>query len=128
MPSTSLTAPSPAGVGWVSSKVVRRAAVFMEENADQPLTVGTIAAAVGVGPRALQHAFHRHLGATPLAHLRDLRLGKAHEQLGATAPAARTTVRQVAAAWGFGNPHRFTVAYQKRYGHHPKVTLATDPA
>jgi hypothetical protein len=66
-------------------------------------------------------------GTTPLAYLRDLRLVRAHEQLDATDPAATTTVREVAAGWGFGDLHRFTVAYQKRCGHHPKVTLAADP-
>jgi hypothetical protein len=53
---------------------VRRAEEFMRANADTPLTIADIAQAAGCSVRALQMAFDRFRGTTPMAALRRIRL------------------------------------------------------
>ncbi|MEW2413154.1 helix-turn-helix domain-containing protein [Streptomyces sp. NPDC046866] len=102
---------------------LRRAVVFMEENAHADIGLGHIAAAAHVTPRALQYAFRRHAGTTPLAYLRRVRLERAHTELLAADPGGGTTVTAVAARWGFGHTGRFAAAYRQVYGVPPSVTL-----
>lgn len=102
---------------------VGRALVFMESNLDQAISIADIAAAAGVTVRALQIAFQRHLGATPLEHLRRLRLEEVRAELLAADPAERT-VAAVAARWGFHHHGRMTAAYRELYGELPSTTLA----
>ncbi|WP_049557843.1 AraC family transcriptional regulator [Nonomuraea sp. SBT364] len=113
-----LTTPRPAAV----PKVVRRAMAFMDEHAHLPITTGDVARAVAVSVRSLQEGFRAHLGLTPMAHLRDVRLARVHAELLAGDP-ARCTVTTVAARWGFLHQGRFAAAYRDRYGRAPSVTL-----
>ncbi|GIX14490.1 MAG: hypothetical protein KatS3mg118_2449 [Paracoccaceae bacterium] len=100
---------------------LRLAEAYVEAHLDRPLTLDEIAAAAGVSPRALQMAFRRFRGTTPLAFLRDLRLARAHAELSAGAPG--TTVTGVALKWGFGHFGRFAGQYRARYGLSPSDTL-----
>ncbi|GAA0474682.1 AraC family transcriptional regulator [Streptomyces sp. NPDC046215] len=109
--------------GTVAHGAVRRAMALAEERADQPLTLADLATAGRCSPRALQEAFRRHLGTTPLGYLREVRLGRAHRDLAAGRGNAAVTVAQVAYRWGFGNLGRFAASYQQRYGHAPSRTL-----
>lgn len=102
---------------------VRRAMAFMESNLDRPITIADIAAAAGVTVRAVQTAFQRHLGTSPLAHLRLLRLAHVHSELKAADPATHT-VAEIAARWGFHHHGRMAAAYLERYGELPSTTLA----
>ncbi|ARZ67801.1 AraC family transcriptional regulator [Streptomyces sp. HU2014] len=109
--------------GVVAHPAVRRAMAAAEERADQPLTLADLAAAGRVSPRALQEAFRRHLGTTPLGYLREVRLGRAHQELLAARGRADVTVAEVAYRWGFGNLGRFAGEYRRVYGHAPSRTL-----
>ncbi|MFC6157341.1 helix-turn-helix domain-containing protein [Kribbella jiaozuonensis] len=102
---------------------VRRAMAFMESNLDQPITIADIATAAGVTVRAVQTAFQRHLGTTPLAQLRLLRLAEVHSELQAADP-TRHTVAEIAARWGFHHHGRMAAAYLELYGELPSTTLA----
>ncbi|MET9273466.1 helix-turn-helix domain-containing protein [Kribbella sp. NPDC003557] len=102
---------------------VRRALTFMESNLDQALAIADIAAAAGVTVRALQTAFQRHLGTTPLAYLRRLRLEEVRAELLAADPSEQT-VAAAAARWGFHHHGRMTAAYRELYGELPSTTLA----
>jgi AraC-like DNA-binding protein len=104
-------------------KTVRRALAFMEANADQAIGITDIAAAAGVTVRAVQTAFRRHLGTTPLDHLRRLRLAEVHAELLAADPGEHT-VAEVATRWGFHHHGRLSAAYHDLYGEHPSTTLA----
>ena len=95
----------------------------MESNLDQALAIADIAAAAGVTVRALQTAFQRHLGTTPLAYLRRLRLEEVRAELVAADPSQQTVVA-VAARWGFHHHGRMTAAYRELYGELPSTTLA----
>ena len=109
------------GVGAVAAGAVRRAAAFIEERAGDPITLTDIAEAAHLSPRALQAAFRRHLDTTPTAHLRSVRLERAHRDL-LEADRAVVTVAQVAARWGFLHHGRFSAMYRARYGHAPSAT------
>ncbi|MBJ7453640.1 MAG: helix-turn-helix transcriptional regulator, partial [Blastococcus sp.] len=102
---------------------VRRALEFIEAHAREPLTLEEIARSASVGPRALQEAFRRHRGTTPLAHLRETRLERAHRELLAADPACGVTVAAVAGRWGFAHRGRFADAYRRAYGRAPQQTL-----
>jgi AraC-like DNA-binding protein len=101
---------------------VQRAVAFIESHADTDISPADIAAAAGVGVRALQLAFRRHLDTTPAAHLRTVRLAAAHRDLLAADPGTHT-VAAVARRWGFGHLGRFSADYRKMYGEPPARTL-----
>jgi AraC-like DNA-binding protein/anti-anti-sigma regulatory factor len=105
-----------------SSATLRRAVAFIDEHADRHLTVADIAAASYVTIRAVQLAFRRHLGMTPMEYLRRVRLDRAHQDLVAADP-ARESVTAVAYRWGFASASRFTAYYRGAYGVLPSRTL-----
>ncbi|WP_055482643.1 AraC family transcriptional regulator [Sphaerimonospora mesophila] len=106
----------------VPPPVVKRAMELIEAHAAEPLTVEDIAEAVGVGARALQEGFRRHLDTTPMAYLRDVRLDRVRAELTVDAVDA-TTVTDVAFRWGFAHLGRFSLAYRQRFGEPPSATL-----
>ena len=116
--------------GAVGPATLRRALAHAEANAHLPIGVADLAAAAGVGVRALQLAYTQHLGTTPTAHLRDVRLQRAHAELRAAVPACSsadrpgaTSVAAVAARWGFTSPSAFATAYRRVHGCSPSDTL-----
>ncbi|WP_305783908.1 AraC family transcriptional regulator [Symbioplanes lichenis] len=124
-PNTTMTAARLPASGDAAPSVVRRAVAYVDGHADQPLTVTEIAAAAGVGARALQVAFRRHLDTTPMAYLRRVRREYAHRDLRAANPADGTTVTGIARRWGFTDVSRFSAAYRESYGQSPSHTLRT---
>jgi len=102
--------------------VVRTAIGLMEAEAGRPLTNSMLAAAASVSVRTLHESFHRQLGTSPMAYLRDLRLRRAHEDLLAADPSA-STVAAIARRWGFAHAGRFARAYQAAYGQAPSAAL-----
>ena len=131
-PNTTLTSAldGSAPAGAVGPATLRRALAHAEAHAHEPIGVADLAAAAGVGVRALQLAFTAHLGTTPTAHLRDIRLRRAHAELRASVPAVSstehpgaTTVAAVAARWGFTSPSAFATAYRRVHGCSPSDTL-----
>jgi AraC-like DNA-binding protein len=125
-PNTALTDPTAADRRDARPETLRRALAYIDDHADQPITVADIAAAAHVTVRALQYAFRRHLDRTPLAHVRDVRLSHAHRDLLAAAPHDGTTVTAIAARWGFHHPGRFAALYRDAYLRSPSRTLQGD--
>jgi transcriptional regulator GlxA family with amidase domain len=103
-------------------ETLRRAIVFIDDNAHLDIRLIDIAAAIGVTPRTIQYTFRRHLGATPLGYLRRVRLQRAHRDLQAADP-ADDTVMAIAGRWGFGHPGRFSRVYKEAFGTSPSLTL-----
>jgi AraC-like DNA-binding protein len=122
-PNTWITQPLPRDRIDATPAALSRAIDFIERNTDVNITATDIARAARVTVRAVQLAFRRHLDTTPMAYLRMLRLGRAHEQLLAADPADGTTVRQIAARWGYANLSRFAADYRRTYGQPPSRTL-----
>lgn len=101
---------------------VRAAVEYVHENARTPITTSSLARHLDISLRALQEAFQRDLRSTPNAFIRQVRLDRVRQELLASEPAA-TTVREVAAGWGFAHLGRFAQQYQVAFGEGPKVTL-----
>jgi AraC-like DNA-binding protein len=122
-PNTTSTDPTPQDRTDARSTTLRRAIAYIDDHADQPITVADIAAAAHVTVRALQYTFRRHLDTTPLAYLRRTRLAHAHRELLAAHPQGETTVTDIAARWGFAHPGRFAALYRDTYGASPSHML-----
>jgi transcriptional regulator GlxA family with amidase domain len=105
---------------------LRRAVAFIDENAHTDITVADIAAAASVTIRAVQLAFQRHLGTSPMGYLRRVRLDHAHQDLTRSSPGDGLTVTAVAYRWGFRSSSRFAAAYRRAYGVAPSYTLNHD--
>ena len=103
-------------------RTIRAAIDIIEAEAHLPTTVSHLAARTHVSVRSLQEAFRTHLGVSPMAYLRDVRLRRAHQVLLSSDPSS-TTVAAVARNWGFSNVGRFASAHADRYGEAPSETL-----
>jgi anti-anti-sigma factor len=101
---------------------LRRAIAFIDKHAGDDISAADIADAACVTSRAVQLAFRRYLGITPLGYLRQVRLERAHRELLAARPAPGTVTR-IAADWQFTNLSRFTARYRATYGVLPSQTL-----
>jgi AraC-like DNA-binding protein len=101
---------------------VRMAVQLMDADPRAPLTVSALAARCGVSARALQDGFSRHLGTSPMAYLRDVRLRHADAELRAADPSS-DTVAAIARRWGFAHLGRFAATYEANYGQTPGRTL-----
>ncbi|WP_338081046.1 ANTAR domain-containing protein [Amycolatopsis nivea] len=108
------------------SQTLRRAISFIEANLDRPIDIAEIAADARVSARAVQLAFRRHLGTTPMAYLRRARLDRARAELRAAVP-EQDTVARIAARWGYA-PSVFAAHYRAAYGESPSSTLHRDTA
>jgi AraC-like DNA-binding protein len=121
-PNTALTDPTAEDRHDSHPATLRRAMAFIEEHAEQDVTIADIAAAANVTVRAVQLAFRRHRGLTPLEYLRQVRLDHAHRDLVAADP-GRQTVTTIAYRWGFPSSSRFSHYYREAYGVTPSRTL-----
>lgn len=124
-PNTTMTHHYRPGPGGIGPAALRRAVAFIDANAGRPLTLTDIAEAAGTGARALQAAFRRHHGTTPLGYARRVRLEHAHHDLRAADPTRGDTVGAIAARWGFAKPDRFAASYRDAFGVLPSHTLRT---
>ena len=86
-------------------------------------TLSDLARTAGTSVRSLQAAFADHLGMSPSAYLRRVRLARAHQELLAAQPGDGRSVADIAYQWGFGHVPRFAATYRERYGVPPSQTL-----
>lgn len=121
-PNTTSGWPSITDARATTTATLRRATAFIEEYADRDIGAADIAAAAQVSLRTLQLAFRRHLDTTPMAHLRRVRLDRAHRELMQADP-REETVSAIASRWGFLSHSRFTAHYHATYGYPPSRTL-----
>jgi AraC-like DNA-binding protein len=101
---------------------VRDAIDIIEGGPQLPLTTATLAAQCHVSVRTLQQGFQRHLGMSPMAYVREVRVRSAHRDLRSTDP-AHTTVAAIAHRWGFTHLGRFAAAHKKKFGNTPVQAL-----
>ena len=98
-------------------RTVERVLDLIAADPSAPLGLADLASHAGVSARRLQQAFVEHVGVSPMAHLRAVRLERAHRDLRDTdLPVAAIAVR-----WGFNNPGRFAAAYRAAYGESPSA-------
>jgi AraC-like DNA-binding protein len=103
-------------------RAIRTAVQIIEDEAHLPLTLAEIAARSHISVRTLQQGFQRHLGTSPMAYLREVRLRRAHQTLLRSDPST-VTVTSVAYQWGFTNVGRFAAVHAARYRETPAETL-----
>ena len=96
-------------------RYVRRAEELFRRKAQESVTLAEAAACAGCSVRALQLAFHRCRGMTPMAALRRIRLEAAR----ATLADGPTSIRAIAAAYRFTNPGRFARLFKEVFGQSP---------
>lgn len=113
--------PQAPTVHRLAPRHVLAAEQFIREHAMQAPTLSELAAAAGVSVRTLNAAFREFRGCTPMQALRDARLNGVRAEL-LVAPAG-TTVRDVAAEWGYAHFGLFASAYNRRFGETPSATL-----
>jgi len=105
-----------------SPKAVGEAMALLRSEPEYPWTVGELAGRVHVSVRALQSAFARSVGVSPMRYLRQVRLSRVHAELLDADPEV-TTVTEVAARWGFTHHGHFAAGYRARFGEPPVQTL-----
>ena len=101
---------------------VRDAMDIIETCPQMPLTTATLAMQCHVSVRTLQEGFRRHLGMSPMAYLRTVRLRHAHRDLRSANP-TQVTVASIAHRWGFSHLGRFAAAHRAMFGETPLQVL-----
>jgi AraC-like DNA-binding protein len=104
--------PSPRGVF--------RAARFIDDHLEDPLTIRLVAAAAGLADRTLHKQFQTR-GTSPMRYARERRFVAARCALLAADP--QDSVTTIALRCGFGHLGRFAIEYRRRYGETPSQTL-----
>jgi AraC-like DNA-binding protein len=104
---------------------VKIAIDLIRAHPERPHTTASLARAAGVSVRNLQQGFHRHLGTTPMAYLRHVRLTHAHDDLH---NGRAGTVAEAAHRWGLVHLGRFAAAHRARYGTLPGALTADRPS
>jgi AraC-like DNA-binding protein len=112
-----------AGGAPATPRSVRRVIDLVQNDPQEPYTVGDLARVAGVSARRLQEAFREHLGTAPMEYLRSVRLDRVQEELQAGTPG----VTETAYRWGFTHLGRFASAYRARFGVLPSETARTGP-
>lgn len=107
----------------VTPAFIRKAELFIEERAHEPITVGTIAEHVGVSTSSLYAGFRKYRNTSPMHLLKSIRLNRVREQLLKSDP-ENTTVTAVAYQWGFAHLGHFSTYYKRWFGETPGETLA----
>ncbi len=107
-------------------RVVDRAIEFIHAHLTDAISLSDIAAEVEVSARALQRAFSRHVGRTPIRYLRDCRLDAANRDL-LGAAGATESVTEIAYRYGFLHLSRFAASYRAKFGERPSETRRRAP-
>ncbi len=108
-------------VSLSSPCAVRKCEDFLQAHAEEEITIGALAKAIGVSVRSLQRTFQQNTGTTPMRRLKEIRLEKARKRLLDASDGAGVT--QIALGLGFSHLGAFGVDYKARYGEKPSETL-----
>jgi AraC-like DNA-binding protein len=100
---------------------VRRAEEYIEANWQDPVTIESIAEAVGASARSIFLSFRQARGYSPMGFVKTTRLRHARQRLLGAGP--NTTVTGVALECGFQNMGHFAMNYRKLFGETPSDTL-----
>jgi AraC-like DNA-binding protein len=106
----------------IAPRHVKRVEDYILTHADQPLTIGAMAAYAGVSTSSLFAGFRDFRGTSPMAYLKSVRLQRVRDDLQG-ASAKTDTVTNIAMRWGFRHLGHFTVDYKRKFGELPSDTL-----
>lgn len=102
--------------------VVRKVEDYVEQHAQEAISLTELATHAGVSARAVQLSFQRFRGISPLQYLKEVRLRGARKDLN-SGNAQNSHVSTVAMKWGFSHLGRFAAEYMRRFGELPSATL-----
>ena len=106
------------GTGWshaILDPQVRRAVALLHADVARDWTLAALAHAVGVSRSVLAARFRAHMGDTPLAYLRTVRLQRAMRLL----VERDATLERIAAEVGYGDAFSFSKAFKRAVGMSP---------
>jgi AraC family ethanolamine operon transcriptional activator len=103
------------------SALAQKAQAWLRQKLADPPTIAAICAEINTSERTLHEAFRRHLGTTPKAYLKTLRLNAARQDL--LSGGANRRVTDVALDWGFLHFGWFSQDYRRLFGETPSQTL-----
>jgi AraC-like DNA-binding protein/TolB-like protein len=98
---------------------LRRAVAYLRENMTMNTSIPQLVKASGMPQRTLFRQFRRILGTTPLAYLRLIRLGAAHNRL---LEPDSGSVSDIAVQVGYTHLGRFAADYRRRFSQLPSAT------
>ena len=99
----------------------RRAYQFIQEHlSENTLSIRRVAAHIEVSERSLQNAFRTHLGLTPAAVIRQLRMAGIRAEIQQLS--GREGVLEVAKRWGMSSRSTLVQNYRKQFGETPTST------
>lgn len=104
------------------SLIMRRFRRAVEDNADEPLYIPELCAAIGVSDRTLRLCCQEQLGMSPKQYLVLRRMHLARRSLRDSAP-GMTSVTEIATEYGFWQFGRFAGEYKSLFGESPSATL-----
>ncbi len=104
-----------------SRTLARKAEAWLRQNLAEPPTIAALCGALRASERTLHGAFREHLGTTPKAYVKILRLNAARQDL--LRGLQKTRVTDVALDWGFLHFGWFSQDYRRLFGEAPSQTL-----
>jgi AraC-like DNA-binding protein len=104
-----------------SLTLARKAESWLRRNLTEPASIARLCEALDASERTLHEAFREHLGTTPKAYLKTLRLNAARHDL--VRALGKTRVTDVALDWGFLHFGWFSQDYRRLFGETPRETL-----
>ena len=104
-----------------SVRLARQVDDYLRGNLQAPLTISGLCTAMGAPERTLHQAVRTHLGLSPKALLKTLRLNAVRQAL-LTAPPG-IGVMNIAMEWGFFHAGWFSQDYRLQFGESPSTTL-----
>lgn len=109
------------------SRLVQRAAEFLNSHAAEGVRIGELSRVAGVSERTLRKAFQTVYGVSPKQFDLRERLFGARRAL-CQIDATRKTVTTIACEFGFFELGRFSRAYKAAFGESPSQTIKTHNA
>lgn len=103
---------------------VELSCAFMFSAFDQAISLTDVERVSGMGARALQLAFARHLGQPPMSWLKEQRLQRARQMI---LRHPDMPVSQVALVCGLNHFGRFAAEFKRRFGVSPSAVLKATP-
>lgn len=105
----------------VNPGCLKRAVSYIEEHADEAVTLMDIANAAHCGVRTLYRAFKDWRGISPMRYLKEVRLRNVRHDL--LHPRDGDCVTSIALRWGFMHLGQFSVDYKHAFGEKPSETF-----
>jgi AraC-like DNA-binding protein len=107
--------------GILGDRQVYLAQEFMRANLQKPISLGDIAAAIGVSGRSLQRSFARYCGCSPIQFLRQARLDALRQELSEGIPLLG--ISDLMLKYQFTHLGRCSQYYRECFGELPSETV-----